>query len=328
VRRRYLALALVLAVALMVVSFAAVISACGSSAETSSTAGVAAPSTAAPVTGGTSGKTYKDLAYASASASERLDLYLPSGSGPFPVIVFIHGGAFKMGDKADGQESAALTAVAKGYAVASVNYRLSGEAIFPAAVNDVKAAIRYLRANASTYYLDANKFVAWGDSAGGYLAAIVGTSGEVTYLEDDSLGNADQSDAVQAVIDWFGPVDFGTMDAEFSASGTGPATHGAASSPESAFLGTAVSGAPDLVKKANPTTYITTDDPAFLIEHGTSDSNVPVEQSKNFAAALAKVLGSDKVTLRLLDGARHGDPAFSASENMTVVFDWLAAHLK
>ena len=207
------------------------------------------------------------------SAAEKLDIYLPStGSAPYPVIISVHGGAFLMGDKADGQLTPMLAGLERGYAVVSVNYRLSGEAKFPAAVNDVKAAIRFLRANASKYGLDPQKFAVWGGSAGGNLAAMAGTSAGVDSLSDPSLGNASQSDAVQAVVDWFGPIDFATMDSQLETSGAGPANHGAADSPESQYLGAPLASVPEEVKAADPATYISPDDPPFLIEHGTADA--------------------------------------------------------
>src|SRR5262249_14500903 len=105
---------------------------------------------------------WKDLPYASVSTSEKLDLYTPTGVGPFPTIVYIHGGGFRIGDKGEAvNKGVVATLVADGYAVATINYRLSGEAPFPAAPQDVKAAIRWLRANASTYHLDPTKFGAW-----------------------------------------------------------------------------------------------------------------------------------------------------------------------
>jgi acetyl esterase/lipase len=269
------------------------------------------------------------LPYAEASGSQKLDIYLPSsGSGPFPVIVSIHGGAFLMGDKADGQLTPMLAGLDRGYAVVSVNYRLSSEAQFPAQVNDVKAAIRFLRANAATYNLDPNKIAVWGGSAGGYLAAMLGTSGGVADLEDMSQGNSDQSSAVQAVVDWFGPISFLDMDAQFTASGIGPANHNAADSPESKLLGSALTEVPELVAEADPTTYISSDDPPFFIQHGTADGNVPSEQSVDFAAALTKVLGAGNVTLQLLEGAGHAGPEFTTAENVALVLDWLDGHLK
>ena len=152
--------------------------------------------------------TVANLAYANASATEVLDLYLPAGAGPFPVVVNIHAGGFALGDKGMVPGSTAKALVAAGYAVASLNYRLSGEAVFPAAVLDAKAAVRFLRANAAKYNLNPDKIAAFGQSAGGNLAAMLGTTGGVAEFDDASLGNPGVSSNVQAVIDWFGPTDF------------------------------------------------------------------------------------------------------------------------
>jgi len=144
-----------------------------------------------------------DIAYASKSPAQKLDIYLPdAGDGPFPVILSIHGGAFKGGDKGDNQVVPMLEGVRRGYAVVSINYRLSGEAISPAQINDIKAAVRWIRANAKQYKFNPDKIAAWGGSAGGNLAALLGTSGDVKELEDGSQGNANQSSRVQAVVDW------------------------------------------------------------------------------------------------------------------------------
>ncbi|MCX6698618.1 MAG: alpha/beta hydrolase [Methanomicrobiales archaeon] len=270
-----------------------------------------------------------NVPYATRSSAEKLDIYLPNeGEGPFPVIVSIHGGAFIMGDKADGQLTPMLQGVNRGYAVVSINYRLSSEATFPAQINDVKAAIRFIRAHAAEYKLNPDKIAVWGGSAGGNLAALAGTSGDVASLEDMDLGNSGQSSRVQAVVDWFGPINFTSMDEQFTASGLGPATHNAADSPESKLFGKAITAVPDLVMGANPETYITADDPAYFIQHGTADSQVPTEQSINFAAKLAKVIGSDNVTLELLQGAGHGDAMFTTTDNVGKVLAFLDKKLK
>jgi acetyl esterase/lipase len=272
---------------------------------------------------------YLNLAYASKSPTQKLDIYLPNeGVGPFPVIISIHGGAFKFGDKADGQLTPMLEGLKHGYAVVGVNYRLSGEALYPAQINDIKAAIRFLRANASEYNLDKGKFATWGGSAGGNLSAMAGTSGDVKELEDLSLGNAGESSRVQAVVDWFGPIDFLQMDPQFIASGKGKADHSEAGSPESMLLGQKITNVPELVKLANPTTYISADDPPFLIQHGTEDMMVPTQQSENFAAALQKFTGNEKVTLTLLQGANHGGKQFEDASNLKIVFEFLDKSLK
>jgi acetyl esterase/lipase len=271
-----------------------------------------------------------DVAYATASQAQKLDIYLPEeGSGPFPVIVSIHGGAFKGGDKADGQLTPMLEGLKRGYAVVSINYRLSGEAIFPAQIYDVKAAIRWIRANAKQYQLNSEKIAVWGGSAGGHLSAMAGTSGNVKELEDLAMGNPNQSSRVLAVVDWFGPTDFLKMDEQLKASGVkNPQTHSIPNSPESELIGKNLADAPDLVKKANPETYITPDDPPFLIEHGRIDHLVPYQQSENLAAKLTAALGKEKVTFEILENNDHGGPGFTSPQNIVKVFVFLDKYLK
>jgi acetyl esterase/lipase len=244
------------------------------------------------------------------------------------VIVSIHGGAFMFGDKADGQVNPMLEALKYGYAVVSLNYRMSGEAKFPAPVQDAKAAIRFIRANAAKYHLNPDKIAAWGGSAGANLASMIGTTGDVSDFDDVSLGNAGVSSKVQAVVDWFGPIQFDQMDAQFKESGNGQPNHGVVDSPESRLLGAAVATSPELVKKASPATYISENDPPFFIEVGTKDQMVPTQQSQNFYKDLVKVLGSDKVSITLLEGANHGGPQFETPENITKVIDFLNKYLK
>ncbi len=321
------ALALVAVVAL---------AACGSSEDSSSATTVTTPSppsTAVTTTtaatrpdlgpGGPSGvaaptPTEADVAYADTSAAQTLDLWLPEGTDePAPLVVWIHGGAFKLGDKAmvGGTVQPLLDA---GYAVASVNYRLSGEALFPAGPQDVKAAVRFLRANAEDYGLNPDQFAAWGGSAGGNLAALLGTTGDQdTVLDDPALGNADTSSAVQAVVDWFGPTDFLQMDTQ-AASGEGscasPEQHDPASSPESEYLGAPIQTVPDEADAANPITYVASAEelPPFQIAHGDADCNVPFQQSEILAEAIQDAGG--EATLTILPGATHADPQFDATQ--------------
>lgn len=273
--------------------------------------------------------THKDLAYATLSSTQKLDLYIPtSGSGPFPVVIMVHGGGFMFGDKVDG---AGLTGVdqllAAGYAVASINYRLSGEAQYPAQIFDAKAAVRFLRANAAEYNLNPDKFGAWGASAGGNLVSLLGTTCGVAELEGADLGNADQSSCVQAVVDWFGPIDFLKMQEQLTAAGCSASTDDA-SSPESKLIGAPIQTVPEKVALTNPMNYITADDAPFFIENGTADCNIPPVQNKNLADALSAVIGADNVTYVSLEGAGHGGSQFETAENLAQVIAFLDESLK
>jgi acetyl esterase/lipase len=273
-----------------------------------------------------------DIPYASISPAQKLDVYLPEkGEGLFPVIVSIHGGAFMFGDKRDMQTFPVLEGLNRGYAVVSINYRMSGEAKFPALVHDMKAAIRWIRAESEKWLFDPNKIAVWGGSAGGYLSAMAGVSLGIPKLEDLSLGNPDQGSSVQAVIDWFGPTNFLKMDEQLYATGFTPApdlAHNGEHSPESLLMGAKITLIPEQVKAANPETYINASTPPFLIQHGTNDDIVPCLQSVYFAEKLAVVLGSERVTIDLLEGAQHGDPQFGSPENLERVFVFLDKYLK
>ncbi len=189
-----------------------------------------------------------NISYAKVSPAQQLDIYWPEeGKGPFPVILSIHGGAFMGGDKGDIQLRPMLTALSHGYAVVSMNYRLSWEAVFPALVHDVKAAIRWIKANAEVYRFRSEKIACWGGSAGGYLALMAGLTAGVSRLEDLTLGNPEQSCHVQAVVDWFGPTDFLKMDEQLSESGMAPSLdnrHCGPNSPESLLLGKTITDIP------------------------------------------------------------------------------------
>ena len=270
-----------------------------------------------------------DIAYASISPAQKLDIYLPKGGGPFPVILSVHGGAFKGGDKRDNQVAPMLEGLKRGYAVVSINYRLSPEAIFPAQIYDVKAAVRWIRANSTKYKFNPDKIAAWGGSAGGTLCALIGTSGNVKELEDLSLGNPTQSSNVQAVVDWFGPTDFLKMDEQLKESKVkNPQIHSIPESPESELIGKNLDYAPELVKAVNPETYITPDDPPFLIQHGLIDHLVPYQGSVNLSSKLSTIIGKQKVTLELFENNDHGGPAFTTAQNIYKVFAFLDQYLK
>jgi acetyl esterase/lipase len=270
-----------------------------------------------------------DLPYAELSTAQKLDIYLPDiGDGPFPVILFIHGGGFAIGDKRDIHVLTWLKGLKRGYALVSVNYRLSGEAVFPAGLQDIKAAIRWLRANSDQYHLDGDHIAACGGSSGGNLAAMVNLTAHVTEFDDPRLGNLDFLSNVQASVDWFGPTDFLKMDEQLEESGYGPADHGEANSPESRYLGAKLSDVPLKVELANPMTYIYEKMPPILIQHGRLDTLVPVQQSIIFVEKLKSYVSSGRFEFDIIEGAGHGDPLFETNENMNRVFSFLDKHLK
>ncbi|MEL6167283.1 MAG: alpha/beta hydrolase [Pseudomonadota bacterium] len=262
-----------------------------------------------------------NIAYGNDSDRQKLDLYRPDSAPPHPVLIFIHGGGFMSGNKRAGNARHIVRAgLDRGYAVASLNYRRSGEALFPAAVEDVLAAIGFLRMHASAYGLDSDRLATWGASAGGNLSAMAAT-----------LGSEAEGTHVQAAVNWFGPIVFDEMDAQFGALGIEPALGptNAATSPESRYIGIPVGdpAAAELVRRASPQSYISPDDPPMLVQHGTEDRNIPIQQSRNFAGALAAVIGQEKVEYIPLAGAGHGGGDFLSEANMARIFAFLDKHL-
>ena len=244
---------------------------------------------------------YLNVPYAHRSSSQYVDIYLPNG-------------------------------LRRGYAVVSVNYRMSAEGTFPRAVNDVKAAVRFVRANAAKYHFDANRIVAWGGSAGGNLVSMLGMTGNTDDLNGDNTENLEYSSRVQAVVDWFGPCDFRKFDEQFAQS-TFPEHNSSIGddSAESWYIGQNVLKDSTFTLRANPMTYIKdvdkADCPYFLIEHGGRDTTVPIQQSKNFYHALKAKYGN-KVQFHLLPTAGHATPEFGYDDNLKIVFQFLKKALK
>jgi acetyl esterase/lipase len=250
----------------------------------------------------------RDLEYVQGGHERnRLDLYLPEQAArPLPVILWVHGGGWVGGNKTNGP---AFHFATKGYAVASMNYRLSQHAIFPAQIQDCKAAVRWLRANAKKYGLDADHIGAWGGSAGGHLVALLGTTAGVKEFEGTG-GNQDQSSRVQAVVDWFGPTDFLTVGAKDT---------------RTKLLGGDPQENKEQARKASPMTYVSKDAAPFLIMHGDQDKTVPISQSEIFAAALKKA-GAD-ATFVVIKGGKHSGAAFTSAESLKHVEDFFGKYL-
>jgi len=197
----------------------------------------------------------------------------------------------------------------------SINYRLSQHAIFPAQIEDCKAAVRWLRVHAPEHGIDPDRIGVWGASAGGHLVALLGTTGNVK--EFDRGKDSAVSSRVQAVCDWFGPTDFTQMS-----KCPGDMDHDAPDSPESQLVGGSVQENKAQARRANPITYVSKDDPPFLIMHGDKDPLVPLNQSELLADALKKA--GVEVTFHVVKGAGHG---FGGRENFELVRNFFARHL-
>jgi acetyl esterase/lipase len=271
-----------------------------------------------------------DIPYATVSPAQKLDIYLPEkGEGPFPVIISIHGGGFIGGDKGDRQVNPMLEGLERGYAVVAVNYRLLKDGFFPKGIHDVKAAIRWVRANATEYKFDPERIVAWGGSAGGNLAALAGTADNVPLLDDTTLGNGAYSSSVQVVIDWFGPTQLLPGNQKVAETGSQVQTAALNSvDPDSQAQKRKLGAMIDNVKRINPSLYVTENDPPFLIQHGSADPMVPLWHSLEFAEVLEKVLGKQNVTVHVMEGAKHGGPEFESKENLDRVFAFIEHYLR
>lgn len=252
----------------------------------------------------------RDLVFARYGARElKLDLYLPkSGAGPFPAIVWIHGGGWQNGSRlALSRQAAHLAGL--GFVGACIDYRLSDEAKFPAALHDAKAAVRWLRASAGKYKIDSSRIGASGGSAGGHLAAMLGTTAGLREFEGDG-GNPKQSSAVQAVAIMNPALDLTEVSKRMELPGN----------PVWKFLGASYKEAPGLYKKASPITYVSKSAPPFLFLHGTADTTVPYSQSARMQAKLkeagvhAEIFAAEGATHGFYNGPRWFEPALERVE--------------
>ncbi|MBI5842577.1 MAG: alpha/beta hydrolase [Chloroflexi bacterium] len=261
------------------------------------------------------GTSQRDIAYCTMDGvALKMDVYYPSSNeSPWPATMYVHGGGWSSGDKAEGVGALGIPSLQRaGFLVVAVNYRLAPEHPFPAMIEDVKCAVRYLRAHAGEYNLDPNRIGAWGGSAGGHLAALLGTSDESAGFDVGEY--LDQSSRVQAVVDMFGPTD---LTAQFE---------GGYEKASRVFNGFD----PAL---ASPVTYVTPDDPPFLMLHGDSDELVPIEQSQILLAAL-QTAGVPAELVTVTNAGHSFKPVTDAPIDPTreelsgLVVDFFLEHLK
>ncbi len=262
---------------------------------------------------------FSNVEYYDASSRNVCDIYLPqTGDGPWPVVVWIHGGAFRLGDKRDPQYARRFTG--QGTAVVSINYRLSQQAIWPAQLQDLGSVSKFLRRNADRYDFDCSRIAAFASSAGGHLAAMLG----IAFADDPQL-------RVHAVVDWYGPIHFEHQDSDIALTGVerGLPPNGESGSPESDLIGAVVDDHPNLAYQASPLAYLenSRSAPPFLIMHGDADPLIGAPQSERLRDALRDRFGNDAAEYHLLSNTGHGGGQFDSRQTEDLVVGFLSRAL-
>lgn len=277
-------------------------------------------------------KKHFDIIYDDKSPRQKIDLYLPpeaSKENPVPLVVFIHGGGFMAGDRRDMQLAVYYGVLNHGYALASIGYRVSGEAQFPEPVKDCKAAIRHLRSIALEYGIDPSRFSVAGNSAGAYMALMIATSPNIPFLEDRSTGDSAYGTDIRCCIATYPPIDFSLIDEQKNQEGVTGNPMSDPNVPECLFMGAAVNSLPrDIIKAASPAQYLTPQVPPIMIKAGSKDELVPHTQSIYFANKAKLIAGEEKIDFEIVPGAGHHDPAFKRPAFLAEAIAFLDKHMK
>jgi acetyl esterase/lipase len=271
---------------------------------------------------------FKDIEYGRAGDRPLLlDIDLPDDEeGPFPVVLWLHGGGWSSGSKDDRPLVRVVDDELRrqGYAIVAIDHRLSTEAVFPAPLLDCKAAVRWLRSNAAAYALDASHIGAWGFSSGGHLAALLGTSAGTLEFRDY---NSRYSDGVQAVCTFAAPIDFNAQLTELKLKS--PQMHDMALAAETELLGASPIDNPALTSAANPITYVSPESPPFLLITGDHDELIPTSQAELMAQALRQV-GVEATAYVVPEGLHgmYGLPEEETAKIIKMVVEFFDRHLK
>lgn len=259
---------------------------------------------------------YLDIPFSNRSDTLKLNLVLPNEEKEsYPVIVFVHGGGWLIGDKNHVQTQQIYRLLYAGYAVCCINYRLSDEAKWPLPLHDCKAAIRFLRAKAKEYKLDTTRIGVAGNSAGGHLAAMLGTTNGKKEYEDLTMGSAEYSSDVHAVFVWFGVYDFTKSVEDWQKAYSGVEVNYETSA-DAYMFGHSLKEYPERLIEASPLHQLGENTVPFYVEHGTGDHVVPYYQCIRFYERYKELLGEDHIFMKLFEGAEHSDPVFKTDENV------------
>lgn len=250
-------------------------------------------------------KTILDIPYTNTiNEYQKLDIIYPSvGKAPYKFIMVFHGGGWIKGHRKSASIASIQSATQQGYAVINVSYRLATEAKWPAQLHDVKAAVRFIRANATNYHLDATNIVVWGSSAGGQLAQMLAATNDLKEMEDLSMGNPNTSSKVQGVVSWYGVSDVTSL-----------INHGV--NYANTLMGFDVSKNINKAKIASPLEYVNKNFPPVLLVHGSNDQVVPLEQSVQMAIKVNKLTGKNQAKLKIVINGKHSDPAIKSISNV------------
>ncbi len=246
-----------------------------------------------------------DIPYANTdNPRQTLDIVYPSvGEPPYKTIVVLHGGAWMAGDKQSKSIASIFQTTKQGYALVSVNYRLSDEVKWPKPLLDAKAAIRFIRANASQYNLDTEKIVVWGESAGAHIAMMMAATNGHPAFENLTQGNQNRSSSVQGVIAWSGVADISRLS-------------DLATPAANAVMGFDISRNWEKTNDANPIKLVAENFPPILLVHGTNDIVVPFSHSVNMHSMVNNTTDKPTAELTLFEGAGHGDAVIKSQENV------------
>lgn len=281
---------------------------------------------------------YLDVPYCTRSEAQKLDIFLPdAGSGPFPVVINIHGGGFESGIKRETMMRPMLEGTRQyGFAYVLVEYRLTTEAPFPACLDDVKAAIRFLRANAPKYQLNPDKIAVMGSSAGGWLAAAAAATGDNPMYEDKSMGHPEQRTRVSCCVTEYGVFDVGANDEMVKADGF-PVTPPPPGAPETGddmaqrilnrFMGFEAKQNPGFQRFVCVYNMVTKDMPPILIQHGSADNVASPRQSIGLKETVDAVCGTGRAELDIIPENSHIGPDFYTQKNIDRVMGFIACHI-